>query len=143
MTEARFETASLFGLWQLVSLDAIRPNGEVITGWLGTKPTGFIAYDRSGSMAVQMMSGPRASDQEQEKPASFEYYAYFGTFEIAEDTQTIVHRVQGSMRADEVGISYKQNLTLSADRLILLTARHLVQGEERRNRIVWRRAGKD
>ena len=112
MADARFDTSNLFGLWQLVSLDAIRPNGKLIKGWLGTKPTGFIAYDRSGSMSVQMMSGPRGSGSQETAAADFEYYAYFGIFEIDEGAQTIMHRVQGSMRADEVGMSYKQNLTL-------------------------------
>jgi hypothetical protein len=80
------------------------------------------------------MSGPRGrSSQDQ-------YYAYFGTFEIDERAQTVVHRVQGALRPDEVGVNYKQDFTLSQDQLTLLTARHLVDGEERRNQIVWRRA---
>jgi hypothetical protein len=131
---AQFGSAQLFGVWQLVSLDAIRPNGEATTGWLGAKPTGLLVYDRSGYMSVQIMSGPRGrSSQDQ-------YYAYFGTFEIDERAQTVVHRVQGALRPDEVGVNYKQDFTLSQDQLTLLTARHLVDGEERRNQIVWRRA---
>jgi hypothetical protein len=130
---AQFGSAQLFGVWQLVSLDAIKPNGEATTGWLGAKPTGLLVYDRSGYMSVQIMSGPRGrSSQDQ-------YYAYFGTFEIDERAQTVVHRVQGALRPDEVGVNYKQDFTLSQDRLTLLTARHLVDGEERRNQIVWRR----
>src|SRR5262245_39720835 len=130
---AQFGSAQLFGVWQLVSLDAIKPNGEATTGWLGAKPTGLLVYDRSGYMSVQIMRGPRGrSGQDQ-------YYAYFGTFEIDERAQTVIHRVHGALRPDEVGVNYKQDFTLSQDQLTLLTARHLVEGEERRNRIVWRR----
>ena len=138
MNDAQIRSEELFGVWQLVSLDAIKPNGEATTGWLGAKPTGLLVYDRSGYMSVQIMSGPRdSSGQDQEKHAS--YYAYFGTFEIDAEAQTTVHRVQGSLLPDEIGVDYTQNLALSQDQLILLTARHLVDGEERRNRIVWRR----
>lgn len=142
MNEAPFRAAELFGIWRLVSLDAMRPNGEAATGWLGADPAGSLAYDGSGYMSVQIMSGPRErAPQDRETPVSRAgYYAYFGAFEIDEEARTIVHHVQGSLWADEVGVSYTQDFAVSGDRLLLLTATHRVDGEERRNRIVWQRA---
>lgn len=143
MNEPAFRATELLGIWRLVSLDAIRPNGEVATGWLGASPAGLLAYDGSGCMSVQIMSGPRERAPDRETPVSRAgYYAYFGVFEINEKARTIVHHVQGSLWADEVGVSYTQDFAVSGDQLLLLTAAHRVEGEERRNRIVWRRAVK-
>lgn len=94
-------------------------------------------------MSVQIMSGPRDRAPAREAPVSRAgYYAYFGAYEIDEKAQTIVHHVQGSLWADELGVSYTQDFALSGDRLLLLTAPHRVDGEVRRNRIVWERAVK-
>jgi hypothetical protein len=137
-TERRIE--ELCGVWQLVSLDAIKPDGEITTGWLGPRPAGLLVYDRSGYLAVQIMRGPRERTVPDQARASHpEYYAYFGTFEVDERAHTIVHRVQGSLFPDEAGVSYRQDFTVSRDQLILVTALHLVDGEERRNRIEWQR----
>jgi hypothetical protein len=130
---------NLFGMWELVSLEAIKKNGDAHTGWLGEKPTGILVYDRSGRMSVQIMSGPRDS---KDKPESFfGYYAYFGTLEVNQEKQTIIHHVEGSIRSDEIGVDYEQDFTVTETQLVLLTPPHVVFGEERRNRIVWKRSG--
>lgn len=124
----------LFRVWHLVSLDAVKTTGDVATGWLGTSPTGLLVYDRSGTMAVQMMRGGRTNQDTGEAA----YYAYFGRLEIDEEAGATLHHVQGSLLPDEVGLTYRQDFAWSGDRLILLTAAHLFHGEERRNRIIWR-----
>jgi hypothetical protein len=134
------ETKSILGVWKLVSLDALKSNGEATTGWLGTKPAGLLVYDRSGNMSVQIMSGPRTDSAQDKLSSYFGYYAYFGTLEINEESRTVIHHVQGSLRPDEVGCHYEQEFILTGDRLELLTPSHLVHGEERRNRIIWERA---
>lgn len=139
MSKTGHHSNGLFGVWHLASLDAVKTNGEVATGWLGTSPTGLLAYDRSGYMCVQMMRGGRTGQDEGEAA----YYAYFGALEIDEEARTTLHHVQGSLLPDEVGLTYRQDFTLSGHRLTLLTAAHLFHGEERRNRIVWQRAKTD
>jgi hypothetical protein len=141
MNEARHKPEGLFGAWRLLSLDAIKANGEATTGWLGRKPTGLLVYDRSGYMSVQIMSGPRERSVERDKnrPSGPAYYAYFGAFDVDDRVHTITHIVLGSLRSEEVGVTYTQDFELSHDELTLLTARHLVDGEERRNRIAWQR----
>jgi Lipocalin-like domain len=124
---------ALAGAYDLASLDAIRPNGEIVTGWLGPKPTGLIVYHSMGTMSVQIMRGPRDDSQKDS------YYAYFGTYELDVRAGTIIHRVRGSLHSDEVGLEYRQSFTLFEDVLVLTTAKHPVDGEERMNRLVWNR----
>ena len=52
--------AQLVGRWKLVSLEAVRPNGEVVREW-GPKPVGHLIYDASGFVAVQIVRDPRAA----------------------------------------------------------------------------------
>ena len=132
------DQTNLFGMWRLVSLEAIKTNGEAHTGWLGEKPTGLLVYDGSGRMSVQIMSGPRENSTDK-LGSFFGYYAYFGTFDVDKEKRTVVHHVQGSARPDEVGVDYQQDYTLTESQLVLLTPPHVVFGEERRNRIVWER----
>jgi len=45
----------LIGAWRLVSIETIRPNGEVIYPYYGKHPQGLVMYDRNGSMSVQIV----------------------------------------------------------------------------------------
>ena len=48
------------GAWRLVSIETIRPNGEVIYPFYGKHPEGMIMYDKSGWISVQIVSDPAA-----------------------------------------------------------------------------------
>jgi hypothetical protein len=52
----------LLGRWKLVSLEAVRPSGEVVRDW-GANPTGYLSYDSSGFVSVQFSRDPRAARQ--------------------------------------------------------------------------------
>lgn len=49
----------LVGAWHLVSVETVRPTGEVIYPFYGKHPEGLIVYDRAGWMSVQIVSDPR------------------------------------------------------------------------------------
>ena len=49
----------LVGAWRLVSVETLRPNGEVIYPFYGKKPEGLLVYDRAGWMSVQIVSDPQ------------------------------------------------------------------------------------
>ena len=141
-------STKIIGMWKLVSLETIRPSGEIVYDWMGRHPTGLIIYDVTGRMAVQIMRDPRptfasnvsAKATPEEKEAAFEgYYAYFGTFEFNEEEGLLTHRVQNSLYPNEVGINYTQSFNLSDSRLILATAPYQEAGEQRTNRITWER----
>jgi lipocalin-like protein len=134
----------IIGTWKLVSIEATRPNGEIIHDW-GENPTGLIIYDSTGHMAVQLMRDPRPTSASSnlttdEMKAAFEgYLAYFGTYEINEMEGTVAHHVQSSLRSYDVGTDYKRFYKLSSDRLTLTTPPMERHGEQRVHRLTWER----
>ena len=88
------EIASKFiGTWRLASVEARRPNGEVAPtpARYGTKTIGYLMYDATGHVAVQIMRPDRPKfavndidkgTAEELKAAWEGYSAYFGTYEI-------------------------------------------------------------
>jgi hypothetical protein len=133
------------GTWRLVSIEDIRPNGEIVY-WMGQKPAGIIMYDATGHMSVQFMRDPRPTFAAEYNRATLEeiksayegYFAYFGTYEVDEEKSTVMHHLEGSLRPQEVGIDYQRAFKLSGDRLVLSMR---VPGKEERTRnLVWERA---
>jgi hypothetical protein len=45
-------TINVVGTWKLVSVETLRPNGEVLYEWMGRNPVGLIIYDPTGHMSV-------------------------------------------------------------------------------------------
>lgn len=149
--------AQLLGVWDLVSYEDHRPNGEVLHWW-GQHPSGVLTYSRSGRMAVQFMRDPRPTfaagrvwgpDNQQLLPTASAteirdafagYYAYFGTYEVDERAQTVTHHIKASLRSHEVGADNVRPFKLSGDQLVLRFPVTADDGERRTRIIVWRRA---
>ena len=136
------------GTWSVVSVEVVRPSGEVLTEWLGKHPTGTIVYLPSGYVAVQVMRDPRptiaGADYDAATPAEKiaaidGYYAYYGTYEIDVASRTVIHSVQASLRPAEVGTRYRRHFEIAGDRLTLTTPPYDESGESRFNRLVWQR----
>lgn len=141
-------TEKLIGSWKLVSIETIRPNGEIIYDWMGRQPTGLTVYESAGRMSVQIMRDPRptfdsndnAKATPEEKARAYDgYYAYYGTYQVNEAESTVMHHVQSSLRPTEVGIDYQRYFKLSGDRIVLTTTRYQEAGEQRTNRPTWER----
>ena len=120
------ERQHLSGVWELVSLQDHRPNGDILD-WMGKKPTGMLIYSPDGRMNIQIMRNPRpisanpiwTSDGHSLLPhaAAHEiqdaysgYYAYFGTWDVDERAHTVTHHVKASLRSAEVDSDYVQAL---------------------------------
>ena len=147
----------LIGVWDLVSYEDHRPNGEVLYGW-GRHPSGVLTYSPGGRMTVQFMRDPRATfaagrvwgrDNQQllatataaEIGAAYAgYYAYFGTYDVDERARTVTHHITSSLRSHEVGADNVRSFELSGSQLLLRVNVVSDDGEERRRLIVWRRA---
>jgi len=147
----------LIGVWDLVSYEDLRPNGEVLYGW-GRHPSGVLTYSPGGRMTVQFMRDPRATfaagrawgrDNQQLLPAAtaaeiraayISYYAYFGTYEVDERARTVTHHITSSLRSHEVGLDNVRSFELSGNQLLLRLTVTSDDGEERRRLIAWRRA---
>jgi hypothetical protein len=121
----------LVGIWKLVSCDAMRTNGSRIPIY-GKRPVGRLFYDSAGNMAVQIMrSGRRhcvsetkfgATDDEM-KSAYEGYEAYFSTYAIDEERQTISHKVVGSLFPNWTGSTQQRYYAIDPqNRLVLSTA---------------------
>ena len=150
------ERRKLIGVWELVSLQDHRPNGDVLD-WMGKKPSGTLIYTPDGRMSVQIMRDPRPSmtdslwsrdgrdllpsaSASEIRDAYRGYYAYFGTWEIDERAHTVKHRIRGSLRSAEVGADYVRPYEFSGDQLLLRSAVDTASGEKQTRVITWRRA---
>ena len=152
------ERQTLVGVWELVSLQDHRPNGDVLD-WMGKRPLGTLIYSPDGHMSVQIMRDPPpavvasmwTSDGRDLQPSASVneirdayrgYYAYFGTWEIDERARTVTHHIQGSMRAGEVGAAYVRPYEFSGEHLVLRSTVSPASGEKQIRVITWRRAGR-
>jgi hypothetical protein len=141
----------LIGAWRLVSIETIRPTGEVIYPYYGKHPRGLIMYDRGGWMSVQIISDPAptvpsTSSRESvlsaslaDKSKAFDgYYAYYGTWTFDAAASTVTHHVQQSLTPGERGEDAVRHFVLDGDRLIL-TAKTHEMGEDHERKLVWQR----
>lgn len=139
------------GAWQLVSIETIRPNGEVIFPFYGKHPEGIIMYESNGWMSVQIVSDPaatvpsgdsreavmKASDVDKSK-AFDSYYAYFGTWTLDVAQKTVTHHIRQSLNPGERGEDGVRHYVIDGERLIL-TAKTHEMGEDHQRKIVWQR----
>lgn len=150
------ETASpvrdkFVGAWRLISIETVRPNGEVIYPFYGKHPQGMIMYDRSGWMCVQIVSDPAptvptSSSREEtlaasptEKAKALDgYYAYCGTWTLDPAKGTVTHHIEQSLYPGERGENAIRHFVLDGDRLIL-TAKPHEMGEDHERKLVWQR----
>jgi hypothetical protein len=139
------------GAWRLVSIETIKPNGEVIYPFYGKHPEGLLMYDKSGWMSVQIVSDPRptvptadsredflAAPVDQKSKAIDGYYAYFGTWTADATKGTVTHHIDTSLYPAERGENGIRHLILEGDRLTL-TAKTHEMGEEHERKLVWQR----
>jgi Lipocalin-like domain len=145
---------ALIGAWRLVSVETIRPSGEVIYPYYGKRPEGLIVYDRSGWMSVQIVSDPKPAAPKTDSRAAFlaatpeekiaaveGYYAYCGTWTVDTSTST-VHHVKQALYPGERGQEWPRHFILDGKRLTLIVKTHEM-GEDRERRLVWERVQKD
>jgi hypothetical protein len=142
----------LVSAWRLVSIETVRPNGEVIYPFYGRHPEGLIVYDRSGWMSVQIVSDPRpavptADSREgfmsaptaEKVQAAEGYYAYCGTWNVDAANGTVTHHIKQSLYPGERGENGVRKVVLDGDRLTL-TAKTHEMGEDHVRKLVWERA---
>lgn len=145
----------LAGTWKLVSIETIRPSGEVIYPFYGKRPEGLLLYDRSGWMSVQIVSDPapevpKADSREDflaaplaEKAKAIDgFYGYYGTWTVDASKQTVTHHIVQSLYPAERGEEGVRHFVLDGDHLTL-TAKTREMGEEHQRRLIWQRTSLD
>jgi Lipocalin-like domain len=138
---------ALLGTWRLVSIFVVRKNGEQLASRFGTAPKGYLVYDFTGHMAVQIMgSPPLPVFQDSEKPTPQElqrlfdgYVAYAGTYYYDDAHKRVVHHVQISVDPHDIGQDFRRNVDLDGDRLSLTVQRYPFNGEEVQLKLTWER----
>jgi len=96
--------ARFIGTWRLVSIQA--DSGSVNRG---RSPTGYIYYDATGHMGVQIQPDRKRASWRGRTPTAEEaldaargYTAYFGTWTVDEKAGTITHHREGALNFDVV-----------------------------------------
>ncbi|CAN5843624.1 hypothetical protein BH24ACI5_BH24ACI5_11160 [soil metagenome] len=115
----------LVGNWTLLSYVTENPDGT--RGKPYGNAVGRLSYDEHGYMAGQVMRPGRlevAAGQwsvQDVRSAYAGYIAYFGTYEVNEAGDTVVHHVQGALNPGWVGGRQVRRLRFDGDLLILAT----------------------
>jgi hypothetical protein len=139
----------LVGTWQLISRIDRDANGNTVPEpSLGADPAGYLIYDNSGHVAVQMMAKHRDSNAFQVTAPSAAnnlahvggYDAYFGRYEVDLAKGTVTHILEGSLLPADVGRRLTRRFKLDGN---TLTIQFEPGGESDRRitrTLVWRRA---
>jgi hypothetical protein len=120
----------LVGTWRLISRVVRLEDGTAVQEGLGTTPKGYLMYDASGHMAVQLLRpdrpaaidcSPSGSAQSNNSPQLLNgYEAYFGTYTIDETNHTVTHHLEGALAAADVGKSLVRNFQVSGEKLTIV-----------------------
>jgi len=118
----------LVGTWRVVRFIDTDPKGKV-TYPFGEEPRGYIAYDATGHLSVQIMRMPAqspfaAGDDDKgtdaEVRAAYDgYAAYFGTYRVDEVNSIVTHVVEGSLKPSYIGTDQPRPFKLDGDVLII------------------------
>jgi hypothetical protein len=120
----------LIGVWKLRSCLRTFKDGRTEHPF-GEQPVGRIEYDKAGRMSALLMRPGRHSTlppgmeldkapNEELRDAVTGFVAYFGSYEIEEATQKVVHHVEASLSPSWVGTDMKRGFRFDAGRLILI-----------------------
>lgn len=130
MTETQSAGASsqLIGLWKLVRIEVKRPDGTTAADPdLGPNAIGYISYDQTGHVSVQIMNPDLPKWKDEDHPNASEalstiergFSAYAGTYEVDEAAGYIVHRPELALVPNYVGQTWKRKFALDGGRLRL------------------------
>lgn len=122
------------GVWKLIRCERKSKDGRIDYPY-GEKPVGRINYDKAGRMSAQLMRPGRRSTvapgvsliagnagSEEIRDAVDGFIAYFGTFDVDESAQTVIHHVQACLVPSWVGTDLKRTYRFDANRLVLTAA---------------------
>ncbi len=119
------------GVWKLISCERKSKDGRIDYPY-GEKPVGRITYDRAGRMSAQLMRPGRRStvapgvsliagnaNEEEIREAVNGFIAYFGTFDVDESAQTVIHHVHACLVPSWAGTDLRRTYRFNANRLVL------------------------
>lgn len=120
--------AALVGTWRVEEIRDTDAAGNVTYPY-GERPAGYIVYDPTGHMHVQVMrtpatppfaSGNDADGTDAEIRAAYlGYVAYFGTYHVDAHKGTVVHRVEGSLMPSYTATDQPRPFVIRGDELVI------------------------
>ena len=141
----------LVGTWQLVSRVDRDTGGTVVPEpSLGSDPTGYLIYDASGHVAVQMMKTHRGSNPcEVTAPSQGNnlahvggYDAYFGHYEVDWSAGTVTHILDGSLAPSDVGRRLSRRFKLEGDTLTIQFEPGGKEDQRITRTLIWKRVSR-
>jgi len=118
----------LVGTWRVVRFVDINPSGKV-TYPFGQKPRGYVVYDPTGHLSVQIMRVPAqptfvAGDDDKGTDAEVRgaydgFVANFGTYRVDEAHSVVTHVVEGNLKPSYTGTEQPRPFKLDGDVLII------------------------
>jgi hypothetical protein len=138
----------LVGTWRLISRVARLEDGTAVQEGLGTTPKGYLMYDSTGHMAVQLSrpdrpaaidcstSGSAPSDNSPQLLNGYE--AYFGTYTIDETNHTVKHHLEGALASADVGRNLIRQFQVAGDKLTIVVRTSSPKGRQIRT-LTWER----
>jgi hypothetical protein len=150
------QQSPLVGSWLLVKAESVRPDGTTLPlGMLGGRnQTGIVMYSADGWMSTHIAAAerpkvsrddpaPRSHPPERGAAVANSYYGYYGRYEANPAAGTVKHYVTQALHPDEIGQEYERRFKVEGDLLTLSTPPNLVEGEQRFNRLTWRRVNRN
>ncbi len=134
---AQVPESNFVGTWELLLIEERTETGDWISArrFGGSRPFGVLMYDDQGNMAVQITTDPRNTETSADRPEFINgYVAYYGTYEINANDETITHHRRSHVNAEVANLSVVRYFRFSDDTLTLTVA------PEQSLRLTWRRA---
>ncbi|MEO0368086.1 MAG: lipocalin-like domain-containing protein [Pseudomonadota bacterium] len=126
------------GSWFLHKIEVIGENGEwrLARGSLGESPIGILTYDDKGNMTAQLVHADRYDIDlgKTNDEVVGGYVAYYGTYEIDEESETVTHHRTAHINPVFGDLSVVRYYQFESDKLSLTVA------PERNVRLIWRKA---
>ena len=140
-------TYDFIGVWWLLSREDRAKDGSVrIDPTLGPDAKGILTY-ANGRFAAQFMKRDRTDVVEAETPLTGQnntgavggYDAYFGTYSVDDKTGEVLHRLEGALTAENVGIEVSRTLTVIESNLVIQLETTTLGGEPVTRTLTWER----
>jgi len=135
------------GIWWLLSREDHTKEGQRrIDPILGSDPIAILVY-ANHYFAAQFMKRERSPDSVSQPTAAGQnntsaiggYDAYFGTYEVNEETNQVAHTLVGSINPGNIGMTVYRNLLVEGDKLTIKLETTTPQGEPVIRTLIWKK----
>jgi hypothetical protein len=136
-----------WGVWQLISYEFRLADGILIRP-MGQGVRGLLMYDRTGYMMLQVMDPDRLPFQSgdwlkgtpEEIQSAWEgAFSYYGTFELDERRQLVIHHIQGAAFPNWMDTARELFFEFAGNHLTLMTLPMPLAGEQAVGYLTWER----